>query len=386
MQIDCKYKKECSGCQYLDLSLQEQQHLKTQALSGLLRDFKIPFKSAINLTSLGPAWLRDRVDLVFNSVGTEGVLGLYKKNSREILDIEQCQQLSPQLQAWLSEIRKIHWPIRKGSLRLRVGPQRQKGIWLDFANIDIKNLLEEKTILSNLLNCAVVEIGQKHKVLQFVNGRLKLKDAEPQVWFQSFIETQAVDLFCSIGNFTQTGIQANRDLTKVISQWLEEIHSQHILEFGSGIGNLSFPALGYARKLTACEIDRGALAGFEKTLQKLSQVPGFEKIRERVEIQQGDFQNRNPQKFAEYDTVLVNPPRSGLKEFLNPLITETKKPKYFLYMSCFPESFVLDGQRLQQAGYSLQKLNIVDQFPQTTHYEILSLWGLNEEKKVSGHK
>src|SRR5207253_8482511 len=130
-----------------------------------------------------------------------------------------------------------------------------------------------------------------------------------------------------------------------------EVGAKHILEFGSGIGNLSFPALGTSRKLTACEIDRGSLAGFEKILEKLSLVAGFENIRDRVQIQQGDFQNRNPQKFGNYDTVLVNPPRSGLKEFLNPLLTETQKPRYFLYMSCFPESFAVDGKRLQEAGY-----------------------------------
>ncbi|MGZ3745456.1 MAG: class I SAM-dependent RNA methyltransferase [Pseudobdellovibrionaceae bacterium] len=377
MKLDCKYKDHCSGCQYLDLPLHAQQDLKTQSLSQLLRDHEIPFKGPISLTSPGKAWLRDRVDLVFHRKGSESALGLYRKGSKEILDIEHCQQLTPRLQAWLSEVRKIRWPIHKGSLRLRVGPQ-QKGLWLDFANVDIKALLEEKNLLLHLLSLGVVEIGQRHKVLKLVDGELKLKDPEPQIWFQTFIDTQAVDLFCSIGNFTQTGIKANKELTKIVNDWLEEVNSQHILEFGSGIGNLSFPALGYSRKLTACEIDRGALAGFEKSLEKISQLPSFKNIRDRVQIQQGDFQNRNPQKFGEYDTVLVNPPRSGLKEFLTPLLNEAKKPRYFLYMSCFPESFILDGQRLCQAGYSLQKINIVDQFPQTSHYEVLSLWCLSE--------
>ncbi len=377
MLIDCKYKEKCSGCQYLDLSIQDQHDLKAHALKKLLQDSQIYYENLIDITSPGPAWLRDRVDLIFERIGPSSALGLYEKNKRQILDIEQCQQLTPELQAWLSEIRKIQWPIQKGSLRLRIGPQKQRGIWLDFANIDIKMLLNEKTILLGLLNSAIVEIGQKNKVLSLINGNLKLKDPEPQIWFQSSIDTQAVDLFCSIGSFTQTGFRANRELIKIISKWLLETNSQHILEFGSGIGNLSFPAMGRFRKLTVCEIDCGALNGFTRSLEKLSQIQGFENIRERVQIQHGDFQNHNPQKFDVFDTVLVNPPRSGLKEFLTPLITYIKKPKYFLYMSCFPESFVLDGKRLQTAGYQLQKLNIVDQFPQTLHYEVLSLWCLS---------
>lgn len=371
MQVNCKYKEKCAGCQYLDLSLQEQHQLKKRHLLGLLEQAQIPFNGVLELTSPAPAGLRDRVDLVFD----RGALGLYEKNSRLILDIEVCQQLSSPLQAWLTEVRNIKWPIQKGSLRLRVDPQNQRGIWLDFANIDIKNLLEEKTLLLDLLGKAHVEIGQRHKVLTKVGDTLKLKDPEPQVWFQTSIADEPVDLYCSVGSFTQTGFKANKALTDVIESWLQEVQAKHILEFGSGIGNLSFPALGRSRKLTACEIDRDALAGFEKSVQALSARSGFENIRERLHIQQGDFQNRNPQNFGDYDTVLVNPPRSGLKEFLKPLLSTDRKPAHFLYMSCFPESFIEDAKRLQDSGYKVLRLHIVDQFPQTTHYEVLSLWG-----------
>lgn len=372
MRVECKYKEKCSGCQYLDLHLEEQHQLKQAHLIELLKQADIPFKNTLSLVSPGAAGLRDRADLVWE----EGSLGLYEKDTRKILDIDHCQQLSPALQDWLKDLRGLvpQWPIRKGSLRLRVGPQGQRGLWLDFANVDIKNLLAEQSLLKRLMSQATIEIGQRHKVLVESQGQLKLKDPVPQVWSQSFIGDHAVDLYSSIGTFTQTGGKANAALTSVIQQWLRDVGAKHILEFGSGIGNLSFPALGSHRHLTACEIDREALAGFSKSLEVLSQNPVFADIHDRVKIQHGDFQNRHPQQFHNYDTVLVNPPRSGLKEFLAPLIAETKKPQNFLYMSCFPESFIADGKKLLAAGYQLEKLTIVDQFPQTTHYEVLSLW------------
>jgi 23S rRNA (uracil1939-C5)-methyltransferase len=376
MQVECKYKDKCSGCQYLELPLEEQHQRKAKELSDLFRSAQIPFNSPIDVVSPAPSGLRDRADLVWES----GALGLYEKYSpghqKRVLDLEQCQQMSPALQAWLTEVRQIQWPIKKGSLRLRVGPQGQRGIWLDFANVDIKALLDEKNLLLDLMNRATVEIGQRHKVLAVMDGVLKLREPVPQVWFQSFIGTRAVDLYCSIGTFTQPGFQANAALTKIIDAWLTEVNSKRVLEFGSGIGNLSFPALGKDRHLVACEIDSEALAGFKKSLEILSRQSGFSGISERVTIQQGDFQNRNPQDFKNYDTVLVNPPRSGLKEFLAPLIAESRKPQNFLYMSCFPESFVMDAEKLVAAGYQLKKITIVDQFPQTTHYEVLSLWHL----------
>src|ERR1700741_4904814 len=127
MQVHCKYKDTCSGCQYLDLPFADQHRLKKTHLEALLREAQIPFNGAIGLVSPGAAHLRDRADLIYD----RGALGLFDKVSRQITDLEECQQLSPRLQLWLAELRNFQWPIQKGSLRLRVGPGEQKGIWLD---------------------------------------------------------------------------------------------------------------------------------------------------------------------------------------------------------------------------------------------------------------
>ena len=342
-------------------------------LRDLLHGAQISFSADTEVLSPAESGLRDRVDLVIE----EGRLGLYERNSRRILDIELCQQLSPALSVWLTEVRKVRWPLRKGSLRLRVGPLGQKGLWLDFANVDIKALLEEKSLLLQLQAQAFVEIGQKKKVPVLIDGVFKLKEAAPQVWFQTWIQDTPVDLFCSVGTFTQPSMRANRDLALTIETWLDHSGAKNILEFGSGIGNLSFPALGTNRFLTACEIDEGALKGFTKSLEALSKNPAYSDCGDRVRLLAGDFQNKNPQDFEKFDAVLVNPPRSGLKEFLGPLVNAQNKPQHFIYMSCFAETFVEDGKSLQKAGYKISELKIMDQFPQTTHYEILCLWTLS---------
>jgi 23S rRNA (uracil1939-C5)-methyltransferase len=372
MITQCRYQDLCSGCQSLGVPLADQHGAKRAGLAALLQAAGLSVAEPIEVVSPGASGLRDRVDLVYD----HGALGLYSHEAKKILDLEECPQFSPALHAWYEEVRKIRWPIQKGSLRLRVGPQGRKGLWLDFANVDIKNILDEKTLLQKLQGLAFVEIGQRRKVPVLVGDTYKLKDPDPQVWFQTWIEDQPVDLFCSVGSFTQPSLLANRDLIRVIQGWLDKIDAKNILEFGSGIGNLSFPALGRDRHLTACEIDEGALLGFQKSLNKLALTPAFADCGERVRLVQGDFQNKNPQDFEKYDLVLANPPRSGLKSFLNPLIGAKNKPAYFLYMSCFPESFIEDGKRLAEAGYRITELKIVDQFPQTDHYEVLSLWRL----------
>lgn len=383
MLIDCKHKEKCSGCRHLGVSLQQQHEAKLAHLRGLLSEAGLSFSGGPEVLSPGAAGLRDRADLIVD----RGRLGLYEKDTREIVDIEHCAQFSGPLQAWLTEVRTLTWPVQKGSLRLRVGPQGERGIWLDFANVDIKKILDEKNWLRRLQEMAFVEIGQRHKVPVLEEGGeaavFKLRDPEARVWFQTWSGEQAVDLYCSIANFTQPSLQANRWIARVISTWLDHAEAKHVLEFGSGIGNLSFAALGRDRRLTACEIDERALDGFRKSLEVLSARPEFADIQTRVQILRGDFQNKQPQDFGLFDTVLVNPPRSGLKQFLAPLLSvSTVKPKHFLYMSCYPQSFVEDGLTLQKAGYRLSEVKILDQFPQTDHYEVLSLWTLRAANAV----
>jgi 23S rRNA (uracil1939-C5)-methyltransferase len=94
----------------------------------------------------------------------------------------------------------------------------------------------------------------------------------------------------------------------------------------------------------------------------------------KFHIHSGDFQNKkNLNAVKKAAIALVNPPRSGLKDFLHSL-TEDIQPSSLIYISCFPESFAEDSQKLSEKGYHLEEIKILDQFPQTHHYEIMALF------------
>ncbi|MEK2688782.1 RNA methyltransferase [Bdellovibrio sp. GT3] len=367
--IPCPYEKTCSGCQLLDIPYGDQIKKKTSELSQLLKEHGIHTPSQIDFLSAGAAYLRDRLDFSLQ----EGRLGLYGKNSREIVDIEVCAQLSPELQKWYTEFRKIKWPFTKGSIRLRVGPDGKRGAWLDFANIDIKALLDEQSILKSLLEQAFVEIGQRRKVPVWTGNEFKLKDPELNTWFTTWIQDAPVPLYCHIASFTQPSLKANTLIADKISTWVGQYPDARIIEFGSGIGNLTIPALATAKSVLACEIDALSLEGLEKTVLMLPS--NLKDQAAKLTIYRGDFQKKILQDFSQFDGVLANPPRSGLMGFLNPLesLQPQQRPPFFIYMSCFPESMAKDMQRLQSYGYELTEIAILDQFPQTNHYEVLGL-------------
>ncbi len=367
-KLSCHLESICSGCQYLHLDYDEQVKIKIEQLQQLFDHSQIPY-GPIEFLSAGLGGLRCRLD--FSLQG--GRLGLYGKGLHDIVDIDICAQLSPPLQNWLTEFRSYQWPVDKGSIRLRVSPHGKLGAWLDFANIDIKMILEEKNLLKKLQEKAFVEIGQRRKVPVWTGTEFKLHEPQLNVWFNTWMNTIPVDLYCHVASFTQPSLSANKIIAQTISKWVGSFQEPRLIEFGSGIGNLTLSALASAKTILACEIDALSLMGLEKTLEHLPE--SLDEYKKKLNIFRGDFQRKIVQDFKEFDGILANPPRSGLMNFLDPLenLSLLDRPQFFIYMSCFPESLVVDLGKLKNYGYKLKKCVIVDQFPQTTHYEVLTL-------------
>jgi tRNA/tmRNA/rRNA uracil-C5-methylase (TrmA/RlmC/RlmD family) len=384
----------------MSLTLSEQKTRKISALLEGLRAVGLEFdENQLQWLEVGASreggagfYFRDRVDLTYDS----GKYGFYDREHRQIFSVEECPILVPALWELFKAVQKIKLPIAKGSLRLRVTPRAseegpegwlpppaESGIWLDFANDDVKHLFEEKQTLHELLKLGHVEVGQRRKSLHWDGERFRLKDPEYRPWIAtSFFplgvsEPVLVPLQTLIGGFSQTGVAATRRIAGQIHKYLSAEASsarQTWVEFGCGSGSLTFPLLAHADKVIACDMDEMAVEGLRKTLQDpLAKNLGLDK---KIEIRVGDYQMNLSVDFRGVDGILVNPPRSGLKKFLNPLLElpAADRPKKLIYMSCFLESFLVDTQVLKESGYQLKQLALIDQFPHTPHVELLSLW------------
>ncbi len=75
---------------------------------------------------------------------------------------------------------------------------------------------------------------------------------------------------------------------------------------------------------------------------------------------------------SRFDTVLVNPPRTGLSSTLTALLLK-HRPEHILYVSCMPATLARDSAALK-AGYKIHYCQPYDMFPQTTHVESLVLF------------
>ncbi|MGZ3692281.1 MAG: hypothetical protein ACXVAX_12305 [Pseudobdellovibrio sp.] len=186
----CRYSENCTACTNWNTPYEEQLTEKRDNFYEIFADF-LPNRQ-IEIKSLGSQGLRHKADFSFrwNSEIQKTEYGYFNK-SHELVPISECLQMSPELSLVFKEfiqfnIQHLNAPVQKGSVRLRVGPQGLKGCWLDLANIDIKNLLDDQTYIKKLLATGFkVELGQKSKRVISENEKLTFKEPLAETWFQT---------------------------------------------------------------------------------------------------------------------------------------------------------------------------------------------------------
>lgn len=371
MIADCQLFPACSGCDLRNVPPDRQRADKLARVSALLenagaRGFILDFHQP------APDGLRDRLDFLLK----DGAFGLYDRERNTVVDAPECPQLSPALAVWHHEFRRHLPPVPLASVRLRVAPGGTRGMWLDLPNIEIKKLLDEGGWLCSWPDDVVIEMGQRRKNVRRESspsgkGRARFEDPVLRPWFRSLWRETEVKLYSTVGGFTQPSLRANLWINRWFQDQILRDDPERLIEFGTGSGNLSFPALSGRGRLTACETDRLGLQGFEHSLSVL-ESQGIE-LKSRVEIETGDFLRRSSPALEGAELLIANPPRSGLKAFLDPL-GEARHLRTVLYMSCHPESFADDVPRLLKQGFRLERVDLLDQFPQTKHVETLSAW------------
>lgn len=358
----CPLVGKCGGCPWGEMPLHQQRQQKLATVKSLFSGIS---PEVLDLPSVG---LRDRVDLIWE----DGRLGLYGRSSsgeRTLVDVPTCPALSPALENFLKAVRERRPPVRKGSVRLRVSPSGARGIWLDFANQDVKNLFEEREYLNWLGELAFVEIGQRRKSLKWVDGAPKLRDPELRPWFESYdSHFRPIPLYGPVGGFSQAGFVANRALVTAVCRAAEASGVGRWVDLFSGNGNFAVALASRGWPVEAVERERLAIAGLEITLRQRADLKVVPRIL--------DLESKGARVIWESDQgLLVDPPRTGLGAVLDFLSAADSggRPRALIYVSCFTESFLADVGRLNHLGFELVSLTGVDQFPHSPHMEWISL-------------
>ncbi|MCK6502183.1 hypothetical protein L6R53_02050 [Myxococcota bacterium] len=376
MTAACALAGRCGGCPWIDRPLEAQRAHRVEALRRAWQQAGLDpaALAALPLHPAGDLGLRDRADLSLRRDGAALTIGLRSLDGAELVDLPTCPVQSPALAAAYAHLRADPPPLlTRAGLRLRVGPQGQRGLWLDAANAELKALLDEGAWLSRLLDQGVVlEAGQKHKrVLPGEAGRPRLGRPEVAPWSLTRLGAGTTPVFTAVSGFTQPGMAANLVLVDAVRGAARASGARRWLELGAGAGNLTLMLAGEGWQVAAVELDpvarQGLLAG--------ARAAGCE---DRIRLARGNLQRVDEALAAEAaqaEGLLVDPPRSGLGALVPTLalLPADRLPPAIVHVSCWTESFAADTARLLDLGYLLERIEGVDQFPHTPQAEWVAL-------------
>ncbi len=135
-----------------------------------------------------------------------------------------------------------------------------------------------------------------------------------------------------------------------------------LLDLYCGVGLFSAFFASDVKELIGVEVSPDACLDFVTNLDEFDNVSLYEGTVERV----------LPRLEVKPDVVIIDPPRAGLHpRALEALLAV--KPAQIANVSCDPATLARDLKQLTAVDYRIEKLFLIDQFPQTYHIETVVL-------------
>jgi 23S rRNA (uracil1939-C5)-methyltransferase len=341
----CPHVPECGGCQWQHVAYAHQLPLKADVVRDQLTRIAGVADPPVRPTLSAPSpWgYRNRVTF---SVGKDDRLGFQRAASHDIVPIEECHIADPRLMALYDDL-DLDLPgltrltLMAGSaeddllMAFETRGDEPPGLSADFPISCVHLVSGDEAIPVNL-------IGHNH-VTQRIAGH-----------------TYRV----SAGRFFQVNTAVAALLVERVLDWLAPSPDDTVLDAYCGVGLFTLPLAGRAELVIAVELDPGAT---EDLIINLGETENVEVVEGPVEVVLPDLVDAGP-----LHGVVVDPPRQGLDRVVIDALLASRPPR-LVYVSCDPATLARDVKRLSRGGYTLNRVQPLDMFPQTYHIESVSL-------------
>ena len=365
--MNCKYFGVCGSCTLFDKTYEEQLDFKIQREKERFSDFtniefdiiKSSEKAFRNRAEFRIWWEKDENDKAVYSYAMSD----FEKN---ILEIDSCQIVSSHIQEimpkLIDELNSNHDLSHKlFAIEFLGSTTNDLLVTLIYHRKleDSWNTLALK--LESKLNIKILGRSRKQKIIlnsDSINETLNINNQNFKFAYQE-------------GGFTQPNTNVN---IKMIEWVLNNIETStaDLCELYCGGGNFTIPLSTKFNKVLATEISKTSI----KSALKNCELNNIEKIKfirmSAEEFVQGlqevrTFERLKDINLKEYnfDTIFMDPPRSGLDDTTRSLAKDFEN---IIYISCNPETLHRDLEELLKT-HKIVNFALFDQFAYTHHIE-----------------
>lgn len=314
----CPYFGRCGGCDFQQLKYEAQLKAKV----GIIRDCltrigRINYEPEISIVG-SPSHYEYRSRAQWHVDTRRKKIGYFQRKSHDIIDVEICPILKPELQAVLTELREtIAW----------------ESFWSETIEI-------ESAIGDGEVSIYSAEIIEPTEEISFTaNGEKYLHDATSFFQGNPFLIEQLIET--AVANAA----------------------GETALDLYCGVGLFTLPLARSFRRVVGVEGYDKAVDYAEKNVEN-ARLSNVKFHRENV----SDWLRENSETMKNLDFLLLDPPRSGTeKETVESILR--LRPKQISYVSCEPSTLARDLKIFVENGYSVDSIAALDLFPQTHHVE-----------------
>ena len=368
VESPCKHFKQCGGCSLQYWSHDGQLTGKQAIVLDQLKRFSSlePELIADPLVSK-PYGYRHRARLSIRWKKGRMAFGFREKESSAICSITECPVLTQSLQPIPNQLREVFARLKKPHVISHVelfDADNGQAVLLRH----IRSLLpEDERLLSEFA-------AQKHYHLYLQGDSEAIRclnsydhESSDDPWMVYRIPELNLTFRFEPADFTQVNASINRRMVCQAVEWLQLTHSDQVLDLFCGLGNFSLALAQQARQVTGVEGSEQAVrqARYNAGINGLENCD-FYRADLSANVQSQDWYQRR------YDALLLDPPRTGAIELIEQMAQNL--PDRVLYISCNPATLARDAGALSQQGFRLQKLGVMDMFPQTAHIESMGLF------------
>lgn len=341
----CRHYKSCGGCALQHASDAFVENWKREIVLTALSAQGI--EATVRKISTSPAQSRIRATFSGRKTKKGTLVGFHGKGSNTILDVQDCKILHPDLLAATPAIRALTeiGASRKSEIKVSV---RRSNSGLDVSVSEVKPL-------DNKLLITLSTLAAKFGLARLTwNRELIVERNKP---FQRFGTTLVNP---PAGAFLQATEDGKNALIESIQEAIQD--ATHVIDLFSGCGTFSLPASKTASVL-AVESETDMLKALDSGWRSAAEV-------KHITTETRDL-FRRPLLEAELnkaDAIIIDPPRAGASHQMEQIAKS--QVRKIASVSCNPISFARDAKILIDAGFSLDWLDIVDQFRWSAHIEI----------------
>ncbi|MEE4311916.1 MAG: 23S rRNA (uracil(1939)-C(5))-methyltransferase RlmD [candidate division KSB1 bacterium] len=397
----CAHFGTCGGCKHQNLRYERQIDYKRRQVTetlehiGGFRGISVQetmpspdiyyYRNKMEFSFSDQRWLTDEeVRSGADFSDRDFALGLHVPGRYDkVLDIEHCHLLSERSNAVLHIVKR--WAVANalppyttathtGYVRflvLREGKNSDQ-FMVNLVTADDakrnKNVLQLKEMLRDetpFVSTFVHNINRK-------KAQIAVGDEEFVLFGPGYIYERLGEFTFQISanSFFQTNSRQCENLYAKIIEWGDFKADDIVYDLYCGAGTIAIYMASLVNKVIGFELVPQAIADAEKNCH-LNEV-------DNCVFVEGDLRSNvaDPaalkQKYGTPDTVIIDPPRSGMHPDIPEKIIEMR-PEKIIYVSCNPATLARDAKMLCQEAYSLERVLPVDMFPHTPHCEVITV-------------